>query len=151
MLGSARLLNCARCHCQVVLCSHCDRGQIYCGRSCAQAARRRSTHAAGRRYQHSRRGRFTHAERQRRYRQRRRAKVTHQGSPPARQAARLPAESRRLVGSHGLPVAGPADGIRCHRCGRVCQPWLRHTPLRRRPTREAITWPPPRGARARTP
>ena len=55
---SARLFNCARCHCQVVLCSHCDRGQIYCGRSCAQAARRHATHAAGRRYQRSRRGRF---------------------------------------------------------------------------------------------
>ena len=147
---SARLFNCARCHCQVLLCSHCDRGQIYCGRSCAQAARRHATHAAGRRYQRSRRGRFAHAERQRRYRQRRRANVTHQGSPPARQAARLPEESRRSIARHALPVSDPADGIRCHCCARVCRAFLRHTTLQRRPTREAIDWPPPRGARAST-
>jgi hypothetical protein len=151
MRGSARLFNCARCRCQVVLCSHCDRGQIYCGRACAQAARRQSARAAGRRYQRSRRGRFAHAERQRRYRQRCRSKVTHQGSPPARSAARLPAESRRSVGPHGLPVSDPADGIRCHRCGRVCRPFLRHTVRQRRPDREAIDWPPSRGARARAP
>ena len=144
---SARLFNCARCHCQVVLCSHCDRGQIYCGRACAQAARRQSTHAAGRRYQHGRRGRRAHAERQRRYRQRRRAKVTHQGSPPVPGAARLCAESGGWVGR----VEDPAGVIHCHRCGRVCQPWLRQAPLRRRPAREAVIWPPPPGRCEGTP
>jgi hypothetical protein len=151
MLCSARLFNCARCHCQVVLCSHCDRGQIYCGRSCAQAARRQSIRAAGRRYQHSRRGRFKHAERQRRYRHRHHVKVTHQGSPPVPGASRLPAESGPWVGRRAWRADDPAEVIRCHRCERVCQPWLRHTPLRRRPAHEAITWPPPRGGRASTP
>ena len=27
---SARLYHCARCHCQVILCRRCDRGQVYC-------------------------------------------------------------------------------------------------------------------------
>jgi len=94
MQGSARLFNCARCRCQVVICSHCDRGNIYCGKRCSEAARRQSQREAGRRYQKTRRGGFAHAERQRRYRQRRRAKVTHQGSPPDVADETLPAESR---------------------------------------------------------
>jgi hypothetical protein len=81
MEPTARLFNCARCRRQVMLCSHCDRGNLYCGRGCAQQARRESLSAAGQRYQRSRRGRFCHAERQRRYRARQQ-KVTHQGSPP---------------------------------------------------------------------
>ena len=42
MQSSARLFNCARCRCQVVICSHCDRGNIYCGKRCSQTARRQS-------------------------------------------------------------------------------------------------------------
>ena len=42
MQSSARLFNCARCRCQVVICSHCDRGNIYCGKRCSETARRQS-------------------------------------------------------------------------------------------------------------
>ena len=81
MEETARVFTCARCHCPVVVCSRCDRGQSYCGRACATAARACSLRAAGRRYQATRRGRFTHAARQRRYRRGLAAKkVTHQGS-----------------------------------------------------------------------
>jgi hypothetical protein len=66
----------------VVICSHCDRGNRYCGKQCAQTARRQSQREAARRYQASRRGRFAHAARQRRYRRRRSAKVAHQQFPP---------------------------------------------------------------------
>jgi len=83
MACSARVYLCARCRCQVLICSHCDRGQRYCAGGCAGAARRESLQGAGQRYQGSRRGRHRHAERQRRYRQRQREKVTHQGSPGA--------------------------------------------------------------------
>jgi hypothetical protein len=31
---TARLYLCARCRVQVVLCSHCDRGNRYCNRAC---------------------------------------------------------------------------------------------------------------------
>ena len=37
MQSSARLFNCARCRRQVVICSHCDRGNRYCGKRCAQS------------------------------------------------------------------------------------------------------------------
>jgi len=40
MQSSARLFNCARCRRQVVICSHCDRGNIYCSKRCSQTARR---------------------------------------------------------------------------------------------------------------
>ena len=131
MQSSARLFNCARCRCQVVICSHCDRGNIYCGK----------------RFQKSRRGRFAHAERQRRYRQRRRAKVTHQGSTLPDET--LPAESRTLVRRSEVPAEVPGDGIHCHLCGRVCGHFVRQSFLRRRPTREAIDLPLP--ARAQSP
>jgi hypothetical protein len=84
MENTARLFNCARCHCQVVICSHCDRGNIYCGRRCAEHARKTSSRSAGKRYQRTYRGRIKHAERQRRYRALQNI-VTHQrsaSSPP---------------------------------------------------------------------
>lgn len=81
MEPTGRFFLCARCRAQVLICSGCDRGQIYCTQACSAAARRASLREAGRRYQASRRGRITHAARARRYRERRN-KVTHQGSPP---------------------------------------------------------------------
>ena len=142
MQSSARLFNCARCRCQVVICSHCDRGNLYCGKRCSQAARRQSVRAAGKRFQNSRRGRFAHAERQRRYRQRRRQKVTHQGSLPGPPDETLPAESRTSARRIEFPAAVAIDGIRCHRCRRLCSDLVRQTFLQRRPAREAIDLPP---------
>jgi len=91
----ARRFLCARCRTPVLVCSHCDRGQIYCAAGCAAAVRQQSQRDAGRRYQGSLRGRFRHAARTRRWRDRQallavpviRAEmatpqsVTHQGSP----------------------------------------------------------------------
>lgn len=76
---NARLYHCARCHCQVIICSLCDRGNIYCC-ACARLARRQSLRAAGQRYQNTHQGKLKHAARQRCYRQRQKEKVTHQGS-----------------------------------------------------------------------
>ena len=80
--ASARLFMCAECRAQALICSCCDRGQIYCAGDCAARARRRTRRDAGRRYQTSRRGRLAHAERSRRYRVRCK-NVTHHGSPPS--------------------------------------------------------------------
>lgn len=82
----ARIFLCACCRVQVLVCSHCDRGQIYCPDQCAAATRQVLQRAAGRRYQQSRAGRFKHAARMRRWRERRCAVaqiVTHQGSQNA--------------------------------------------------------------------
>ena len=120
MERSARLYNCARCHHQVMICSHCDRGNIYCSKSCAEQTRNRSLRAAGKRYQSTRHGRFKHAERQHRYRSRRK-KVTHQGSPE-------PPSNDPLDPRPEAPASvaiTEVEHIRCHFCGRLCSPFLR--------------------------
>src|SRR5215469_2793974 len=83
MKKSARQFNCARCSIQVVICSLCDRGNIYCGSSCSQQARAFNQRKANQIYQKTFKGRQKHAQRQRRYRQRekeKQQKVTDQGS-----------------------------------------------------------------------
>lgn len=117
MESTARLVHCARCRRQVVICRRCDRGHIYCGRRCSQPARRESLRAAGRRYQGSRAGRLKHAERQRRYRSHR-EKVTHQGSPAVPSHDSLPRESRAAL-------ARFESIIRCQFCKRPCSPFVR--------------------------
>jgi hypothetical protein len=80
--ASGRLYHCALCRCQVVICSHCDRGNIYCGSRCSGQTRLARQKLASQRYQSSLRGRQKNAARQASYRIRRIEKVTHQGSHP---------------------------------------------------------------------
>lgn len=138
MSETGRLFVCARCRTQVVLCSRCDRGNVYCGRACSQIARRTSMHEAGRRYQASRAGRFAHAERARRYRARHK-NVTHQGSTAAGTDDLLPAETTPALSVHearsdiepGASLTTRNTPVpRCSRCGApraqaVRQGWLR--------------------------
>jgi hypothetical protein len=134
-----RLFVCAdpTCRVQVVICSDCDRGHIYCA-DCAPHARRRSLHQAGRRYQASSRGRINHAARSRRYRERlnrkRRNKVTHHGSPPDRSDAVLSVDP--VVVERGLPLdnqrSSRGQQWYCIRCGRRCSAHVRQDFLRRR-------------------
>ena len=64
-----------------LICSHCDRGQVYCGSSCRGTARRLQCRAANLRHQQSEEGRLDHRDRQRAYRGRlAAARVTDQGS-----------------------------------------------------------------------
>jgi hypothetical protein len=151
MQSSARLFNCARCQSQVVICSQCDRGNRYCGRACARVARRQSMRAAGERYQKGRRGRFAHADRQRRYRQRRKQKVTHQGSPAVVPDETLPTESRASTRRIESCATDADDGIRCHFCARICSHFVRQQFLRRRPAREMINRPPAVGKQGQGP
>ena len=133
MNEAGRLFLCARCRVQVVLCSRCDRGNLYCGPTCSRAVRQASMREAGCRYQASRAGRFAHAERARRYRARRK-NVTHQGSARGAPAALLPAETTTTsvvlpaTDTAALPAA--ASVPRCSHCGAprahaVRQGWLR--------------------------
>lgn len=93
---AARLFLCARCRDQVLLCSHCDRGQQYCSRACSSLSRRERRRETAERYQSSRSGRLKHAARTACWRERQRLlrqdsagagdaidKVTHQGCPHA--------------------------------------------------------------------
>ena len=102
---AARLFLCARCRDQVLLCSHCDRGQQYCSRACSSLSRRERRRETAERYQSSRSGRLKHAARTACWRQRQRSlcqasagdaidkQVTHQGCPhPGADASLLACE-----------------------------------------------------------
>ena len=127
MNPSARLFNCARCHCQVIICRRCDRGQVYCADGCADLARIASGRRAGKRYSTTRRGRHNNAERQRRFRVRQQDKVTHQGSDLRVALALLLSTVRRQVRhpQHAYPAT-----LRCHICHNPCDPFLRRHFLR---------------------
>ena len=103
---SARLFLCVRCRQHVMLCSHCDHGQLYCSPACSSAGRHEHRRHSAQRYQDSRSGRLKHAARTACWRRRRRSvclasedasaravvnKVTHQGCPPVQADASLPA------------------------------------------------------------
>jgi hypothetical protein len=123
---------CARCRIEVIICSHCDRGQRYCALDCAALERKRCQNAAAKRYQKSHRGRLAHAARQRRWRERQANKVTHQGSPPPDLPALLPLETNASVQST------PIESEQCHFCHCACGSFVRIGFLRsriRRPSR----------------
>ncbi len=137
--GSARLFVCGRCRVQVLICSCCDRGQIYCAGGCAQEARHRAQREAGRRYQASRRGRLAHAARSGRWRIRQK-NVTHQGSPRPPLDAGVPMD---VTAAASPPPVAPWSDVdapcrdegafwRCRWCGRRCSPLVRMEFLRRR-------------------
>ena len=150
---SGRFFLCALCRRQALICSRCDRGQIYCAGDCRFEARKMRRREAARRYQRSRNGRFNHAARSRRYRARAKI-VTHQGSPDppldavvpeASAAAREePLPGAELAASSSAPVPvirGDATfGRRCHWCDQQCSPFVRRDYLRRR---RAVRFRPP--------
>lgn len=127
---SARTFVCLRCHERVFICTHCDRGQIYCVGGCAQTARRVAQREAGRRYQRSRDGRFAHAERNKRYRARRKI-VTHQGSPPTPSDGLVEPDRTVVASGPRLPTSVD-EAFHCHWCGRPCSAFVRQRALRNR-------------------
>ena len=134
----ARLFLCADCRAQAVICSCCDRGQVYCAGNCAQRARRRKQDAAGRRYQTSRRGRLAHAERARRYRARCN-KVTHQGSPAPSSDDFLSLGSLTIASGAASSDDRPRRAAsHCHWCGRRLPDLVRHGFLGRRFRRRGL-------------
>lgn len=79
-MNSPRLFNCRKCTKQVVICSHCDRGNIYCSKTCANQSRIQNHRRSNQLYQSTYRGKLLHASRQKNYRARQKEKVTDQGS-----------------------------------------------------------------------
>jgi hypothetical protein len=71
---------CRACQAMFFLCRHCDRGQHYCSFRCRRQARLRQRSRANRRYQQSPEGRADHKDRQQRYRERGKARVTGHSS-----------------------------------------------------------------------
>jgi hypothetical protein len=152
-----RLFLCARCRDQVLLCSHCDRGQQYCGRACSSVSRRERRRQTAQRYQNSRGGQIKHAARTACWRQRRRSlrqasvgdinKVTHQGCPDTPADASLlacetpspcePDEPTIDTDSANDTAAASAGTVHlavlvCRRCAHRLLPHVRQGFLRRR-------------------
>lgn len=147
MAISARLYNCACCHQQVVLCSACDFGNVYCFDGCAEQQRERSIRLANKIYRNTPNGKRKAAERQARHRARARArtatppcptppaekKVTHQGSEGDAPAAPMVAS----------PKAGAKVMNRCHCCGKAVDDYLRRGFIRHSIARLSGSFPVP--------
>lgn len=96
---SVRLLLCARCRKQVIICRQCDHNEIYCEGECREIRRRETVRRAAEKYQATSKGALQHAESQERYRHKK-AKRLAAASPPAQHQdggqepeIRAPAES----------------------------------------------------------
>ncbi|NOR81702.1 MAG: hypothetical protein GQ529_12865 [Methyloprofundus sp.] len=133
MCRSARLYNCVRCHCQVIICSHCDYGNCYCSGKCSAQSRLEKQREARDRYQSSSRGRHLHALRQRYYRQRKKEKVTHQGSPGLAPYDLLIVEPKRVTTHQKSSFSAQTNTFYCHFCGCRCDEFLRWAFLHQQP------------------
>lgn len=122
-MKSARLYQCVRCHCQCIICGDCDRGNIYCGSTCAAQSRTQNHRIANRIYQKTFRGSQKHADRQRRYKLRQKQKVTDQGSV-------FPSSHDLLLTIENDDKKTPLKGVICHFCGNKVSPYLRNDYLR---------------------
>ncbi len=127
MEANARLFNCVRCHSQAIICSCCDRGNIYCCSKCSETARKKSLREADQRYQNSIKGKHKHADRQRHYRQRLASEmkiVTDHGSQVLPNNDLLPQQPYEKKNSLTRTVI-------CHFCGICCSSFIRSGFLRR--------------------
>lgn len=135
MEHTARIFNCARCHRQVIICSCCDRGNIYCSSACSLEARQESMRFAGKRYQNTYQGRLNHAKRQKRYMEQKLKKMTHQGSQGI-----ITNDLLLVIKNEDLKIIS-RDGLRCHFCGCNCKKLLRTSFLDRRKIFTSGIWP----------
>ena len=129
MKHTPRLFQCALCHTQSIVCSKCDRGQIYCGTVCAVFARKKSMKLAGMRYQRTFNGKRNHAARQALYRIRQSKIVTHRGSPSMLQHASMNSfENKTEKTENGHKKLA----LTCCFCEKPVSDWIRNDFLRRR-------------------
>ncbi len=126
------MLNCARCHRLVVICSRCDRGQRYCSAPCAQVQRRRGLREARRRYQRTPLGARNNAARQKRWRIQIATTVTHHTSPAQNHLREEPpGENVKKEACDATSNRKPITtlrsepGPRCDFCGRPCGSYTR--------------------------
>jgi hypothetical protein len=143
VLGTARRYHCARCLQPVIICRHCDRGNIYCFNGCAVAANKERCQRNSKRYQCSAKGRRSNAARQRRNRLRKAleplngqmSKQQHDKPiPPGTEPSPTPFDPpivthRGSVDEPGsaplTPKPQPLRVVYCNACQRVCSQAMR--------------------------
>jgi hypothetical protein len=97
---------CARCGRVVVICTRCDRGNRYCSPECSAAARRQSMRKAGCEYQKTKTGVACHADRQRRYRARRKLESMRDASGSTWASAHVKTAIGIAARTNEAPAAG---------------------------------------------
>jgi hypothetical protein len=127
MKHTPRLYYCVRCHAQSVICSHCDRGQIYCSDTCSKIARLKSCREANKRYQLTPKGRRQHAARQKLYRMRQKEKVTDHGSITPAQNGLLESVKNKTT---EVGMGQNSMQKRCCICNKSVSSWFRSGFLR---------------------
>lgn len=136
----ARIYYCVRCRKQTIICSHCDRGNVYCASTCSPIARVLNHRIANQKYQQTLKGRRKHAERQRRYRQRQKEKikkVTDRGSSDLPPNDLLPPAPSETAFDRIEPAC-------CHFCGEMVSHFLRIGYLRHHRNDKSVhfsSWP----------
>lgn len=121
MKECSRRYCCLNCNCQVIICSHCDRGNRYC-KQCSPKIALKVRQRANKRYQITYQGRLNHAARQKRYRERERLKkkVTYTGSNSI-SFRDLLNKKRKDVNINFKPdKKQKSKDIFCHCCGKSC-------------------------------
>jgi len=117
-------LHCRAPDCQgkFLICTHCYRGQCYCGPHCRTRARAQQLRAANARHQRSEPGRLDHNERQRAYRERLRAR---RATTPVTYPSSLAPDSAPSCGHDDpspLPPHSPAPRTTCRPRTRALPP-----------------------------
>jgi hypothetical protein len=129
MKDTARLYNCSRCLSLEFICRSCDRGNVYC-LECAPVAQKEARARAAKRYQESHQGRLKHAERQRRYREKLKQKVTHKGSFAVLVRALIRDKQKHAQLRIKAVPTNKQNRIVCCSCNQLCSPFLRNDFLR---------------------
>jgi hypothetical protein len=129
MQDSSRLYGCLNCNYPVIIYRQCDRGNRYC-KQCEPAMYLKARHRANKRYQNTYQGRINHAARQKRYRERLKQKVTHQGSKGQSVRDLLVNKRKCVIWTFEVDSKRHTKYIYCHCCNKICSPFLRADWLR---------------------
>ena len=135
-LSSGRMLQCACCGQEFLVCVDCDRGQRYCSDECRKQARLASQRRAAKHYQSSRVGRCNHARRQQRLRQRRKEQEPQlipknsDSSVPCQEACAGDVLELRLD-VKPQAASKPTPAWHCHWCARPVASGIRRSLLLR--------------------
>ena len=146
--NSLRRYYCDRCKCEVLICRHCDRGNIYCNSGCARTRRIESIRSAERNYQMTDRGKANHAARQKKWRYNKKG-VTDHSSNLEKAVPSSPSVNETAVkedqGTDNPELSSPGSlckavrprlsGDCCHFCGRRGVGYYRHGSLNGRKSR----------------
>ena len=112
---------CPRCRKQFFICRSCDRGHVYCCKSCSEISRCLNLRTYRKRHRRNVYGRMNHQDSERRRRQRQKSVGDHTSQTPS-QTVNLSAQTRMAAVFAALKDVCGKDSVngkyRCEWCGR---------------------------------